>query len=111
MAARLDLDIRRGCIACDWDHGAAQVVLFSDQVTEEDGRRYEHPHFLEHHGLVIADFAQSVLHGTSPSADAIDSLGESWTALAAYKAQESGQWEQVYPAGFWRQQRGTTGKL
>ena len=38
-------------------------------------------------GLVIADFANSILHGTTPSADAVESLGESWTALAIYRAQ------------------------
>lgn len=48
--------------------------------------------------MLLADFAHTVLHGT-PAAGGVpaqDSLGESLTAMAIYRAQDSKVWETVF---------------
>ena len=49
-----------------------------------------------HHGLLLQDFANTILHGQTQGVTAADSLGESLTAMAIYRANESGEWEDVF---------------
>jgi len=72
------------------------VVVFSNESPE--GQVYEHPEYKEHHGLLIADFANTVLHGPEvmQGVAAGDSLGESLTAMAIYRANSSGEWQDVF---------------
>ena len=72
------------------------VLLYSSD--HPDGKRFEHPVYEEHHGLLLADFARTVLRGPGATrgVSAEDSLGESLTAMAIYRANESGGWESVF---------------
>ena len=66
------------------------VIVYSNESPE--GKVYEHPDYKEHHGLLIADFAKTVLRGPDAmqGVSAGDSLGESLTAMAIYRANSSG---------------------
>ena len=70
------------------------VVIYNKAHPE--GKTFEHPDYSEHHGLLMQDFARTVLHGVTEGVDAADSLGESLTAMAIYRAAESKQWEDVF---------------
>ena len=52
----------------------------------------------DHQGLLLEDFARTILHGPEAmqGVSAGDSLGESLTAMAVYRADESGEWENVF---------------
>ena len=45
----------------------------------------------------LADFANAVLRGTPPAADAAYAMGELRLALAMYRSAETKQWEKVWP--------------
>lgn len=72
------------------------MVVYSNDSPE--GKVYEHPEYKEHHGLLIADFAQTVLNGPDAmqGVDAGDSLGESLTAMAIYRANSTREWQEVF---------------
>lgn len=72
------------------------MIVYSNE--SPDGKVYEHPDYKEHHGLLIADFAKTVLHGPDAmqGVSAGDSLGESLTAMAIYRANSSGDWQEVF---------------
>ena len=72
------------------------VIVYSNESPE--GKVYEHPDYKEHHGLLIADFAKTVLRGPDvmQGVSAGDSLGESLTAMAIYRANSSGEWQEVF---------------
>ena len=72
------------------------VIVYSNDSPA--GKVYEHPEYKEHHGLLIADFARTVLHGPDAmqGVSAVDSLGESLTAMAIYRAHSSGEWQKVF---------------
>ena len=55
---------------------------------------------LQHHGLLLEDFASTILHGKTQGVGALDSLGESLTAMALYRSDESGEWESVFAEAF-----------
>jgi predicted dehydrogenase len=44
----------------------------------------------------LADFANAVLHGAAPAADAAYAMGELRLALAMYRSAETKQWEKVW---------------
>jgi hypothetical protein len=75
-------------------HVEPDVVLFNS--AHPDGEVTQHPVYKEHHGLLIQDFARTILRGETVGVAAADSLGESLTALAIYRANESGRWEPVF---------------
>ena len=74
------------------------VVLFTDE--NPHGKVIEHPEYKEHHGLLLEDFASTILHGKTQGVGAEDSLGESLTAMAIYRSDESGEWESVFAEAF-----------
>ena len=46
--------------------------------------------------MLLEDFANAILHGRFKGVAAEDSLGESLTAMAIYRSNDSGQTEQVF---------------
>ncbi len=57
---------------------------------------FEHADDKVQHGLLLEDFANAILHGKCTGVDAEDSLGESLTAMAIYRSNDSGQTEPVF---------------
>eukprot|EP01052_Picozoa_sp_SAG31_P015333 SAG31_NODE_983_length_10554_cov_6.049259_3_plen_225_part_00 len=63
------------------------------------------------HGLLLQDFASAVLHNTYIGVEAGDSLGESLTALAIYRSNESGKSEVVFTKEYFDAAEKATAKL
>jgi predicted dehydrogenase len=80
------------------NHGEPDIVLYNEE--HPDGKLFEHPVEKVHHGLLLEDFARTILHGETRGVRAADSLGESLTAMAIYRANDSGQWEDVFSEAF-----------
>ena len=57
---------------------------------------FEHADDKVQHGLLLEDFANAILNGKFKGVDAEDSLGESLTAMAIYRSNDSGQTEPLF---------------
>ena len=79
-------------------HVEPDVVLYNAE--HPAGKVFEHSVYKEHHGMLLEDFARTFLQGETQGVSAGDSLGESLTAMAIYRADASGQWENVFEEVF-----------
>eukprot|EP01043_Picozoa_sp_COSAG02_P059738 COSAG02_NODE_7668_length_2903_cov_2.612340_4_plen_91_part_00 len=71
-------------------------MLCALMVSRHRRKVFEHADDKVQHGLLLEDFANAILHGKFTGVDAEDSLGESLTAMAIYRSNDSGQMEPVF---------------